>query len=103
MRSASQELDAYRAYALREGGPSQIVYDAPLEFMQHQREVGADFQRQRREQGRPPVDSAWQLPGEFVVDHSGTIRLAYRYQYCEDFPDPRILTSALREASRAAP
>jgi len=39
---------------------------------------------------------------KFVVDHSGTIRLAYRYQYCEDFPDPRILTSAIREASRAA-
>ena len=46
------------------------------------------------------VDSPWQMPGEFVVDASGTIRVAYRYQYCEDFPDPRVLTAALREVRR---
>jgi hypothetical protein len=38
------------------------------------------------------------LPGEFVVDRGGIIRLAYRYQYCEDFPDPRVLTTALHLA-----
>jgi hypothetical protein len=44
------------------------------------------------------VDSPWQLPGEFVVDRGGTIRLAYRYQYCEDFPDWLVLAAAIREA-----
>jgi hypothetical protein len=42
------------------------------------------------------VDSPWQMPGEFVVDGDGIIRLAYRYQYCEDWPDPRVLTAAVR-------
>jgi hypothetical protein len=36
------------------------------------------------------------MPGEFVVDGDGIIRLAYRYQYCEDWPDPRVLTAAVR-------
>jgi hypothetical protein len=40
------------------------------------------------------------LPGEFAVDREGVIRLAYRYQYCEDWPDPRVLTTALRLATR---
>ncbi len=53
----------------------------------------------RRKMGRPLVDSPWQLPGEFVVDISGIIRLAYRYQYCENYPDPRVLVAAIREAS----
>jgi hypothetical protein len=36
------------------------------------------------------------LPGEFVVDRAGVIRLAYRYQYCEDFPNPLVLTTAIQ-------
>jgi hypothetical protein len=24
------------------------------------------------------------------------VQLAYRYQYCEDWPDPRVLTAAIR-------
>lgn len=94
------ELKVYRSYGLLEGHPAQVVYDAPPEFMSHDRDVGAEFQRQRREQGRPPVDSPWQLPGEFVIDSAGIIRLAYRYQYCEDFPNPLVLVSAIREAAR---
>jgi hypothetical protein len=27
------------------------------------------------------------------------VRLAYRYQYCEDWPDPRVLYSAIKEAN----
>jgi peroxiredoxin len=54
--------------------------------------------KQRRKLGRPLVDNSWLLPGEFVIDTSGTVRLAYRYNYCEDFPDYRVLTAAIREA-----
>lgn len=92
------DYSAYRAYGLVEGRPAQILYDAPPEFLRHERGTGADLQRQRREQGRPLVDSPWQLPGEFVVDSNGTITLAYRYQYCEDFPNPLVLVAAIREA-----
>ena len=54
--------------------------------------------RRRREQGRTLVDHPWLLPGEFVIDREGAIRLAYRYQYCEDFPNPLVLTTAIRLA-----
>lgn len=92
--------DAYRAYDLLEAGPSQILYDAPEEFLRCDAEAGFRLAEERRQQGRPLVDSPWQMPGEFVVDRGGTIKLAYRYQYCEDFPDARVLTAAIHEASR---
>jgi len=38
------------------------------------------------------------LPGEFVVDNKGVVRLAYRYQYCEDWPNPLVLVAAIKEA-----
>jgi peroxiredoxin len=94
------DRSAYQAFGLLEGQPSQILYDAPEDLQRRDPEAGAQFAITRREQGRPPVDSPWQMPGEFVVDAAGTIRLAYRYQYCEDFPDPRVLDAALREAAR---
>ena len=53
---------------------------------------------ERRKLERPLVDNSWLLPGEFVVDRDGVVRLAYRYNYCENFPDPRVLTAAIREA-----
>jgi peroxiredoxin len=86
---------AYREYGLLEGTPAQILYDAPREMWAHDRETGAEFQRQRRQQGRPLVDNPWLLPGEFVIDASGTIRLAHRYQYCEDYPEPLVLIAAI--------
>lgn len=53
--------------------------------------------RQSREQtDRTLVDSPWLLPGEFVVDKKGKVRLAYRYQFCEDWPDPPGLIAALK-------
>ena len=93
------EFQVYEAYGLVEGKPSQIVYDAPEEFLRRDYEAFVRLAKARREAGRPVVDSPWQLPGEFVVDQTGIIRLAYRYQYCEDFPDYRVLLSAIREAA----
>ncbi len=88
---------AYEAYGLLDGKPSQIVFDAPEEFLRRDFEAGVKLAKARAEAGRPPVDSPWQLPGEFVVDPRGIIRLAYRYQYCEDFPNPLVLIAAIRE------
>lgn len=88
----------YEAYDLLEGRPSQIVFDAPDEFLQCDFEAGAKLQQSRHGTERAPVDSPWQLPGEFVVDRSGVIRLAYRYQYCEDWPNPLVLIGGIKEA-----
>ena len=89
---------AYEAYGLLEGQPSQIVFDAPDEFLRRDAEAGRRLQQSRHGTDAAPVDSPWQLPGEFVIDRSGKIRLAYRYQYCEDFPDPLVLIAAIKEA-----
>ena len=88
----------YEAFDLLEGKPSQLVFDAPDELLQRKPEAGARLQASRRGTQRAAVDSPWQLPGEFVVDATGVIRLAYRYQYCEDWPNPLVLIAAIKEA-----
>lgn len=85
---------AYRAYGLGHWDVERVLFDAPPEYWTHSHEIGAEFLRTRREQGRPPVDDPWRATAEFVVGSDGFVRLAYAYQYCEDFPDPRVLTTA---------
>ncbi|MEA2499570.1 MAG: hypothetical protein QOH26_1975 [Actinomycetota bacterium] len=89
---------AYRAYGLRDATVEQVLFDAPEEFWPHGKEIGESFIADRRKMGRRLVDNPWLLPGEFVIDTSGTIVLDYRWQYCEDFPDPRVLTTAIKLA-----
>lgn len=89
---------AYETYDLLEGKPSQILFDAGDEMLQCDLDAGMKQQRSRHGTERASVDSPWQLPGEFVVDPSGIIRLAYRYQYCEDWPNPLVLIAAIKEA-----
>jgi peroxiredoxin len=88
----------YEAYDLLEGKPSQIVFDASDELLKCDLEAGRKLQNSRHDTERATVDSPWQLPGEFVVDQHGLIRLAYRYQYCEDWPNPLVLTAGIKEA-----
>ncbi len=90
---------AYETYGILEGDEVQILYDAPDELLRREEDAGRALAEARRAAGRPLVDNGWQLPAEFVVDTSGTIRLTYRYNYCDNFPDPRVLTAALRLAS----
>lgn len=93
------ELKAYHAYGLLEGPPILFLYDAPGELRRREPDATRGFIAERRQAARPLVDNPWQLPGEFVVDRTGAIRLAYRYQYCEDFPNPLVLLAAIREAA----
>lgn len=93
------EERVYRAYGLLEGKPSQIVFDAPEEFLRCDYEAGVNLAQARRDAGRPLVDNPWLLPGEFIVDRMGIIRLAYRWQYCEDFPNPLVHIAAIKEAA----
>jgi peroxiredoxin len=94
------DFGAYRAYGLLDGLLPQVMYDSSDELRRGDFEAGARLSEERRGEGRPLVDSPWRLPGEFVVDAAGVIRLAYRYQYCEDFPDWLVLAAAIREARR---
>ncbi|MCW2759707.1 MAG: hypothetical protein JWO46_3453 [Nocardioidaceae bacterium] len=90
------DLVAYRAYGIGQWAVERILYDAPAEYWSHPRALGADLQDQRRAQGRPTVDDPWRATAELVIGTSGRVRLCHLYQHCEDFPDPRVLTTAAR-------
>ena len=92
------ERRAYEAFGLLEGLPSQIVYDAPEEFLRRDAEAGTKLQLSRQGTPRVPVDSPWQMPGDVVIGRGGHIRLAHRSAYCDDYIDSRVLLAALREA-----
>jgi peroxiredoxin len=85
---------AFTAFGVGQWSVEQVLFDAPREYWKHPRKLGVEFQDGRRDQGRPPVDDPWLAAAEFVVGSDGIIRLSYAYQYCEDFPDPRVLTTA---------
>jgi len=89
----------YEAYDLLEGKPSQVIFDAPDEYLQIDYETGAELLEARRGTDGELVDNPWQLPGEFVIDQTGIIRLAHRYQHCEDWANPSILIPAIKEAT----
>jgi len=92
------EEHGYRAYALTEFTVPEVLFDAPEEYWSHDAKIGERFMADRRASGRPLVDNPWRRPGEFVIDKGGQIRLAYRWQYCEDFPDPRVHLTAIKQA-----
>lgn len=86
----------YRAYGIGHWQVERVLFDAPAEYWSHPRDLGVAFQDARRAGGRPPVDDPWRAVAEFVVGGDGRIRLTYAYQHCEDFPEPRVLTTAAR-------
>ena len=88
------DFAAYSAFGLSNFGIEQLLYDAPKETWCHSKEIGLEFQEARRAINRPLVDNPWLSPGEFLVDRSGIIRVSYTYQYCENFPDPRVFLTA---------
>ena len=87
---------AYRAYGIGQWQIERVIAEAPAEFWSHPRDIGVSFQSARREQGRPLVDDPWRAVKEFVIGANGLVRLAYAYQYCEDFPNPKVLSVAAR-------
>jgi peroxiredoxin len=93
---------AYRAYGLGQWSVERVLFDAPTEYWDHPHDLGRGFQDARRTAGRPPVDDPWRAVAEFVVGTNGLVHLPYTYQYCEDFPDPRVLTAAARLSRMAA-
>jgi len=93
---STPDYAAHRAFGLGHWAVEQVLYDAPEEFCVLTPATATAFQEERRAQGRILVDDPWMQSGEFVVDTEGIIRVAYLYNYCADYPDPRIFTTATR-------
>lgn len=93
------DFEVYQAFGVLEGSFPQIVFDAPKDLQRGDSAAWANLIEERQQLGRPMVDNPWQLQGEFVVGQDGIVYLAYRYQYCEDFPDYRVLVAAIEEAA----
>jgi peroxiredoxin len=93
--------ESYQAYGLLEGGPAEVLFDAPDEYLTCQPDAGVEMAAERRALARPMVDNPWLLPGEFVVDGDGRLASTYRFQFCEHWIDPRVNIAAIRLASGA--
>lgn len=90
-----ETAELYRAYGLGHWPVERVLFDAPEEYWGHEPELGGQFQQARRAEGRPLVDDPWRAVGEFVVA-DGKVWLSVMYQHCEDYPDPRLLTTSAR-------
>lgn len=95
---ADLEYSTHKAFGLGHWSIEQVLYDAPNEYCEHRPDTGVQFQADRRAEDRPLVDDPWMQAGEYVVGTDGVIRVAFAYNYCEDYPDPRIFTTAARLA-----
>ena len=90
---------AYRAFGLLEGGPIEVLFDAPDGYLRCEPELGRQMATERQALGRPNVDNPWLLPGEFVVAPDGRLVTAYRFAFCEHWIDPRVNVAAIRFAT----
>jgi peroxiredoxin len=93
------DRSVYAAYGLLQGTPAQILFDAPDPLLRCEPDAGLALATARTGTDRALVDDPWQLPGEFVVAPDGTIRGVHRYNWCEDYPDPRVHVALIREAA----
>jgi peroxiredoxin len=89
---------AYRAYGLLEGAPARVLYDRPELLAAREEDPDAAID-DVLESERTPVDNPWQLGGDFVVDDEGVLRLTYRHEYPDDFPDPALLHRTIEETA----
>ena len=84
----------YKTYGLLETSPWLLLGKPKPGQEYFQNLIGV-----HREKGRPVADNPFLLPGEFVVDTNGKLILAYRYQYCDNYPEVETLISSIKEAS----
>jgi peroxiredoxin len=99
---ADPEYQTHKAFGLSHWSREQALYDAPDHYCNLGEETGHEFQEERRAMGRPLVDDPWMQSAEFIVGADGVIRVAYFYNYCADYPDPRVFLTAARLATEAA-
>jgi peroxiredoxin len=96
---ADPGYSAHTAYGLSHWSKEQVLYGQPDEYCTITKDVGAAFQSARRAEGRPLVDDPWMQSAEFVVGADGIVKVAYLYNYCEDYPEPLIFLTAARLAA----
>ena len=96
---ADPDYRTHKAMGLSHWSKEQILYDAPQEYCSISKEMGERQIEERRGTAYALVDDPWMQSAEFVVDTGGVVRVAYLYNYCEDFPDMRIFTTAAHLAS----
>jgi len=92
------DREAPPAHGLREFVPAEVLHGASAVLLELGPDAAAEIAADRRADDRPLVDNPWQQPGEFVVAPDGMLRLTCRYQYCEDYPDPAVLGTAIDRA-----
>lgn len=97
------DRSVYRAYGLLDASQPQVLFDAPQWLWSYSEETARRFVEARREPGRRLVNNPWLLPGEFVIGQDGAVNHAHRYQHCEDFPDPRVLITAITGSALEPP
>jgi hypothetical protein len=78
-----------------------VLLDVPDELLACDLPAGIALAASRHDTAAASVDNPFLLPAEFVI-LNGIVQLAYRYQYCEDWPDPRALTAAIRFPAAAS-
>lgn len=93
------ERKVYNAYGILEGKESQIYFEEGDEYLCRYLKVGQEMAASYAAKGVPLVDNEWILPSEFVVDTKSVVRLVYRYNYCDNYPEARVLVAAIREAN----
>jgi peroxiredoxin len=93
------DRSAYQAFGLLQGSPAQILFDASDALLRCDATAGMELAAGRHATDRALVDDPWQLPGEFVIAAGGIIEHAHRYNWCEDYPDPRVHVAAIRHAA----
>lgn len=93
----------HRAYDIVDCGPLEVLFDAPDEYLRRDLDAAHTIVAARQEAGMPLVDNPWLLPAEFVVSSEGTLVYVYRYQFCENWIDPRVHVGAIRIAKGELP
>lgn len=84
----------YRAYGLLECSPWLLLGGPKPEPTYFE-----DVLMTHRAKGRRVADNPFLLPGEFVINAAGRFVLTYRYQYCDNYPEPEMLIAAISEAA----
>jgi peroxiredoxin len=88
-------LDAFRAYGLKKARLTQVF--GPTVAVPF---VKANLRSETRQRGLAG-GSFLQMPGTFLVDTSGTIRLAHRNRSIADSPRNQLILDAIAEVNRA--
>ncbi|MER3420120.1 MAG: hypothetical protein C4290_06170, partial [Chloroflexota bacterium] len=92
---ADPRREGYRAFALRRGGPAELVGPAVL-LRYAQAALKGHL-------GGVPMGDTRLLPGTFIIDREGTVRYARYARHAGDHPPVEELVAALRQIALAEP